>query len=457
MNELIFPGDFAWGTATASYQIEGHPLADGAAQSIWHEFSHKPGNTHSGDTGDVACDHYHRYPEDIGHMKDLGIGVYRFSAAWPRIIPEPGKINRKGIDFYSRLTDALLEAGIEPMCTLFHWDAPVWLEEIGGFTSRESVDHFLLYAETMFTYLGDRIKRWISINEPMVFTVNGYHTGEFAPGHKFDLNGLFRAAHFLLLAHAESVRMCRDKVKGGSLGIAEAQVYISPSRGGNERDIRAALTMDAIANRLYIDPIFRGVYPELVLRSAEKRLPEGWDKDLSRMKEPGDFVGINYYMKRSYKYAWYMPLTHAVLKDTPGAERSEMWEVYPEGLYLLLKRLKEEYGNPPCWITENGYPLPEEDGPVLDDEPRIRYLERHIAQVHRALAEGVDVRGYLAWSLLDNFEWNLGNRMRFGLIRTDFETLERSWKRSAYWYRDLVSSGRLVEGERPREPVGGAL
>ncbi len=440
MEEYTFPKDFIFGAATASYQIEGHPLADGAAPSVWHEFSHIRGKIENNDNGDIACDFYHRYPKDIKMIRDLGCGGFRFSVSWPRVVPEPGKINPKGLDFYDRVVDELLKNGIEPMCTIFHWDTPVWLESMGGFAVRDSVEHIKFFSRALFDRLGDRVSKWVTINEPMVYSVYGYFFGEFPPGRKYNFKGFFKAVHFQLLAHAEIVRAYRETGQKGKIGISQAQVWMSPFREGNPKDEGAAATMDAIVNRMYIDPQFFGSYPERVLEIAGKRFPAGFERDLPDMREPGDFVGINYYMRQSYKHSPFIPLTRAKMIELPGAESSEMWEVYPEGLYNLLIRLRDEYGNPECYITENGYPLPEKDGvPITDDAPRISYLARHIRQAARALEDGVTLKGFYVWSLMDNFEWAFGYRMRFGLIRTDFTTLERTWKRSAYWYKDLVA------------------
>jgi len=442
MKSLKFPENFIWGTATASYQIEGHPLADGAAPSIWHTFTHKKGKIKNNDNGDIACDHYHRYPEDIEEMKKLGIDAYRFSMSWSRIIPEPGKINQKGLDFYQELTDKLLKAGITPFCTLFHWDTPQWLQDQGGFASRESVNHFLYYGEQVFRTLGDRIKNWITINEPMVYTLMGYGTGEMAPGKRFDLKGLFHSIHHLLFSHAELCRLCKAEVESSSIGIAEAQVWIRPAQPGKEKDILASEIMDNLINKTFIDPILFGKYPAIILEKAARFLPKTFISELEKMTAPFDFVGINYYMKQDYRFNLLSPVFHAKETPDPHAQRSAMWEIYPDGLYNLLMRLKEGYGNPVCYITENGYPRIDEKEP-FEDMDRIEYLNSHIRMAHKALENGSRLKGYFHWSLMDNFEWHHGYSMRFGLIHVDFTSLERKWKKSAYWYRDLVTSGEL--------------
>lgn len=440
-----FPADFTWGVSTAAYQIEGYPLEDGASPSIWHQFAHQEGNIRNNESGDIACDHYHRYPHDIEHMRELGVHSYRFSVSWPRIVPEPGTINQKGLDFYSKLVDTLLENNIEPLLTIFHWDAPVWLFEQGGFLSRSSVDHIRFYSEALFEHLGDRVKKWVTINEPMVFAVSGYITGEMPPGKKNDIRGFLHTSHMLLLSHAEIVQRFRDLVPDGKIGIAEAQVWMKPFRKDHRRDKQAARFMDQVINRSFIDPIVHGTYPADVTAKFSRFFPEGFEQDLPSMHGSFDFIGLNYYTSRSYKYSLFTIFSHAKEKYTPGYGRSAMWEIFPQGLYFLLKRLQQEYGNPECYITENGYPLPEGEEPILEDGERIEYLRDHINMAHRAVSQGVNLKGYYHWSLMDNFEWAHGYYMRFGLIRIDFSTLERQWKKSAHWYRDVIQRGGTEE------------
>jgi beta-glucosidase len=387
----------------------------------------------------VACDHYHRWPEDIRHMKELGLGAYRFSIAWPRVVPEPGRLNPRGLAYYDRLVDGLLESGIIPFATLFHWDLPAWLEDRGGFTRRQALEHLDFYAEAVFRQLGDRVRNWITINEPVSPALYGYVFGYHAPGRRLRLRAAFAASHHQLLGHARLVRILRQSGRQGRIGIANHQLWVTPLRPGHPGDVRAARVVDAVANRLYMEPLFLGRYPEEAVRRFGRFLPRGWEKDLEAMREPGDFLGINYYNRVSYRTAALLPLLHAREVPTPGARRSAMWDVDPEGLRIILARAREEYGNPPVYITENGYPLPERPGAdPLEDGERIEYLQAHIEQALRARREGSDLRGFFVWSLLDNFEWNLGSAMRFGLIRVDFGTLQRTWRRSAAWYRDLI-------------------
>lgn len=443
---LTFPAGFLWGAATASYQIEGHPLEDGAAPSIWHVFAHRPGKVRGGHHGDLACDHYHRWPEDIRHMKELGLSAYRFSVSWSRVMPEPGRVNAAGLDFYDRLVDGLLEAGIRPFVTVFHWDAPLWLEKRHGFRRREAADHLAAYGTALFRRLGDRVQDWITLNESVAYAVNGYILGVHAPGYRNHLRGMFQATHHLLLGHGRLVGLCRDLVPGARVGIAQAAIAIRPADPADRRDREAADTMDTLLNRMHFDPILLGGYPERVTRRFGRFLPDRYQEDLPAMHPALDFVGINYYMIQTYRHARFSLLTRARQVATPGARRSAMWEYQPEGFLQVLRDLRERYGNPECYITENGYPLPESEGrDPLEDDERIEYLRGHLQAVRRAMDGGSNVRGYFAWSLLDNFEWDLGYDMRFGLIRVDFTTLERAWRKSAFWYRDLIRGGNGEE------------
>lgn len=438
----MFSNDFLWGTSTAAYQIEGSPLAHGASPSIWHEFSHRKGRIKNNHHGDIACDHYHRYQEDIDHLKKLGVKAYRFSVSWPRVVPQPGTVNSRGIDYYRRIVDLLLEAGIEPFITLFHWETPLWLEEQGGFRKPNSVDYLAEYGSILFRALGDRVKSWITINEPMVYSIMGYIKGEHAPGRKNDLKGMFSAAHYLLLSHSQLVKNFRSAVAKGRIGIAQAQIWTMPHNPERAKDRQAAETMDELINRLYIDPLILGKYPKIVTGKFSRFLPTGWEEDLPNMQEPFDFIGINYYTSHRYRYSPFTPFTHARQTPIAGVKSSAMWEIYPEGLYKLLMRLKNEYGNPDCLITENGYPLLEVPGAdPLQDKERISYLYEHISAAGRAIKDGVNLKGYFIWSLLDNFEWQHGYDMRFGLIKVDFNTLKREWRQSAHWFSDLIKEG----------------
>jgi len=444
MSEVAFPKGFLWGASTAAYQIEGYPVADGASPSIWHEFVQRPGVIQDGTTGDIACDHYHRYPEDVAAMRDLGLKVYRFSIAWPRILPEPDRVNQKGLDFYSRLVDCLLEAGITPYATLFHWDLPMWLERQGGLVERSSVDHLLRYAEAVVRSLGDRIKHWITINEPTIFALFGYITGEYPPGRSRDIRGAFRAIHYQLLSHARAVGLVRTLAPGSAVGLAHHFVWIDPRDPQRKRDVMAASQMDDFANHGVLQSLFRGTYPPTMIRRVGRLLPKGFEKDLEEMGNPGDFIGMNYYTRQQYRYAALTPYLHAKEYSDPRVPRSAMWEIHPEGMYRWLLRLRDQYGNPRCMVTESGFPLPDAEGrDPLEDSERISYLTDHIRMIAKAISEGARCEGYFHWSLLDNFEWSYGTTMRFGLLRTDFATQKRTWKRSAYWYRDLILANAI--------------
>jgi len=439
MERISFPEGFIWGAASAAYQVEGSPLADGAGPTTWHEFSHRRGRIRDATTGDVACDHYHRVEEDVQIMRRLGLMAYRFSPGWARIFPEPGSLNQSGLDFYDRLVDALLDAGIKPWLTIFHMEEPLWLARMGGFVRRQSVDHLVDLGTALFKRLGDRVRNWITINEPTIHAVCGYFLGEFPPGRRFALKSLFHCLHHLLLAHA---RLCDAwaAVSGeGNIGLAHHSVWVSPADPCRDRDVRAATFMDDVANRTVLDTILRGSYPERVVSRLRLFFPRSIERDLQTMKRSGTFVGINYYTRNVYRWSALVPFSHAVESIAPGSTRSAMWEEFPQGIANSLMRLKDEYGNPPSIITENGFPLPDSPGrDPLDDPERIAYLSDHLAMVAKAIASGADCRGYFHWSLMDNFEWNKGLSMRFGLLRTDFDSQERSWKKSAFWYRDVI-------------------
>jgi beta-glucosidase len=460
MTSIAFPRSFLWGAATSACQIEGSPTADGAAPSVWHDFARKRGKIRDGSNPDISCEHYRRYREDVRHMKELGLKAYRFSIAWPRIFPQKGRLNPKGIDFYSRLVDCLLEAGIRPFATIFHWDAPRWFQEEGGFVRRASVESLLEYGTAVFSRLGDRVKDWISLNEPSVWTVFGYALGAWPPGKKNDLRSLFHASHHQLLAHARLVEAFSSYSAGGRIGLAHHYSWVTPFDAENSRDVEAAAFMDDATNGIYMDSIFHGRYPERIVKRMGRFLPKGFDKDLPSMKKPGDFIGINYYSRDVYKYSFFQPYTRAKGMRDLNSVYNAMWETYPQGIYKTLLRLRDAYGNPPCYISENGYPMKDVPGAdPLEDPARISFIADHVSLVGKAIQEGVDCRGYFHWSLLDNWEWAYGFSMRFGLLRNDFATQERSWKKSAYWYRDLIRAN-AVEVERlpPIDPqaAGGA-
>jgi beta-glucosidase len=443
--KYTFDEKFLWGAATSAYQIEGSPLADGATPSTWHEFTHRRGTIQDGTNGDTACDHYRRFEEDIGHMRDLGLRAYRFSTAWTRIFPEPGKVSPRGLDFYDRLVDSLLRSGIAPLLTIFHLEEPTWLARLGGFTKRPSVDHLLALGVALMRRLGDRVKLWCTVNEPTLYSYQGYATGEYPPAHRFDLRGMMRCAHHLILAHIRLSEACDAFVQRGMIGLAHYYVDVAPADPARARDLGAASFMDDMANGVVLSALFRGRYPESVVRRMGRFLPRKWEDDLRVRPNKGKYMGINYYRRNRYRYSLFTPILHAAERFDPKSPHTAMGdEIYPPGIFRALMRLKNDFGNPPSLITENGPPLPDVPGrDPLSDVERVSYMEDHIAQIGRALQEGADCRGYFLWSLLDNFEWSKGFSMRCGMIRTDFATQERVWKKSAFWYKDLIRRGWL--------------
>jgi beta-glucosidase len=448
MAETGFPAPFLWGAATAAYQVEGAVRENGRGESIWDRFSHTPGKIANGDTGDVACDHYHRFHEDVALMKELGLKAYRFSTAWTRIFPAGGgRLNRPGLDFYQRLVDALLEAGIRPLLTLYHWDLPQTLQDRGGWLNRDTTRYFADYAAAMFEQLGDRVKLWITVNEPWVAAFAGHLTGEHAPGLKSWPSAL-QAAHHLLLAHALAGARFPSGGEAGKIGIT---LNLSPVEPAEEKEDarQAAGLADDFLNRWFLEPVFRGRYPEELfsLFSSRYGAPRIADEDRALMAaRPVDFLGVNYYFRALAR----APGAAERLFDTvipPEAERTAMgWEVHPRGLYDLLVRLHRDYNPPLLYITENGAAFPDTPDAEgrFNDERRLAYIRDHIREAGRAIAEqGVPLAGYFVWSLLDNFEWAYGYDKRFGIVRVEPGSLRRTWKQSAFFYRDLIARGTL--------------
>lgn len=445
MTALAFPNDFLWGAATSAYQIEGHPLADGAGPSIWHRFVHQPGRIAHGDTGDLACDHYHRFAEDVALMADLGLGAYRFSIAWGRVLPEGrGAVNIKGLDFYRRLTDALLKRGIRPMITLYHWDLPAALHDRGGWLNPDSPRWFADYAQILFDALDDRVPLWVTLNEPWVVSVLGYLEGELAPGHQ-DWFETPRVAHHLLLAHAEAVAAYRASGRH-RIGLA---VNLEPQHPASSSpdDQAAAARRDAFINRWFLDPLLLGVYPSELESLFGPAWPGFADADLKRIQCATDFIGVNYYSRGLVRAAPNHPPLNAVRISPTYAPRTSMdWEIYPQGLTDTLLWLKDRYGNPPLYITENGAAFDDPspcNGEVSDPE-RVDYLRTHLCAAHAAITQGIDLRGYFAWSLLDNFEWAQGYAKRFGLVQVDSLTQKRTLKTSARFYREVIGGNGVT-------------
>ena len=440
---MTFPSDFVWGAATAAFQIEGAADADGRGESIWDRFCRTPGKVANGDTGDRACDHYHRWPEDLDLMASLGVGAYRFSVAWPRIQPDGrGAANRKGIDFYRRLVEGMLERGISPLATLYHWDLPQRLQDDGGWASREIVDRYVDYARLVFDGLGDLVDAWITHNEPWVTSFLGYAYGVKAPGVA-DWSQALAAAHHALLSHGRAVNAFRADGGRGEIGITLDLTHVT-----GEPD--AARRLDGHRNRWFLDPVLRGGYPADLVELYEERvgpLEFVLPGDLEEIAAPIDFLGVNFYQPAVVRpSSTDGPLA---LEQVPwdGPRTAMGWTVEPTSLTALLLRLKRDYGEVPLVITENGasYDDPELDGQaVIEDPQRVAFIRGHVEAVERAVEAGVDVRGYYVWSLLDNFEWEHGYDRRFGIVAVNFENLKRTPKRSALWYRDLIA--RHAEG-----------
>jgi beta-glucosidase len=450
--DWTFPQGFLWGAATSAYQVEGSPLADGAGQSIWHRFVHTPGLMRNGETGDVACDHYRRFQSDVALMKRLGLNAYRFSVSWSRVLPQGvGAVNAAGLGFYERLVDALLLAGIEPTPTLYHWDLPAALDDRGGWLNPDIAHWFAEYAQTLFRRLDDRVKRWTTLNEPWVISDGGYLHGALAPGHR----NLFEApiaSHNLLRAHGVAVQAYRAEGRH-QVGIV---VNIEPKYPASERpeDLAATRRASAYMNEQYLDPILLGNYPELLPEIFGQAWPKWPAADLQLISQPIDFVGVNYYTRNVTHHdpnAW--PLRASRVKQ-PGATYTETdWEVFPRGLVDTLVWVAERYGKIPLYVTENGAafhdPAAGSDGRI-NDVHRTAYFREHLKALHDAIARGVDVRGYFAWSLLDNLEWSLGFSKRFGIVHVDFKTQARTPKASASFYSEVIASHGRALAQRQR-------
>ncbi|WP_406674203.1 GH1 family beta-glucosidase [Nonomuraea sp. N2-4H] len=429
---------FLWGTATAAYQIEGATGEDGRGTSIWDVFSHEPGRTRDGHTGDVACDHYHRWREDVALMADLGVNAYRFSIAWPRVLPQgAGRVNERGLGFYDRLVDGLLAAGVRPVPTLFHWDLPQALEDRGGWLNRDTAELFADYAAVVAGRLADRVPLWITLNEPFVHMAYGYAMGLHAPGHAL-LTGALPAAHHQLLAHGRAVAALRA-AGARQVALTNNHTPVRPA-SGDEADVRAAEAYDILHNRLFTDPVLMGAYPDLSAYTTDLGFVR--DGDLEAISAPIDALGVNYYNPTRIAAPTddALPFTDAGITGHPTTAFG--WPVVPEGLHELLTGLRSRYGAalPPILITENGCSQPDvpgDDG-TIDDADRVAFLKEHIAALRRAMDDGVDVRGYFVWSLLDNFEWAEGYHQRFGLVHVDFATQRRTPKRSYHWFRDFL-------------------
>lgn len=438
----VFPQGFLWGASTSSYQIEGALDVDGRGPDIWDTFT-KQGRIQDGSSAAVACDHYHRYPEDVALMKAAGFNAYRFSLAWPRIIPGgTGAVNQKGLDFYDRLVDELLKAGIKPMACLYHWDLPQPLEDKGGWQGRAVTEPFAEYARVAVKRLGDRVQNWMMLNEPNVVAIFGYGVGEHAPGHRLGEIGILKALHHQNLAQGAALRAIRAEKSDAILGTV---TNVSPCRAddpNNPKDVRAAALWDAAWNRVTLDGLFKGQLPAIVADQMAAFVQPG---DLELAKFPIDLLGINYYGRNTMRHEEGKPF-NAGWGD-PKAERyTHMgWPVQPDGLYDQLMDLKNNYGNPAVYVAENGAAYDDvvaADGAVHDAE-RTQFIKEHIEQVHRALTDGGNLKGYLAWSLLDNFEWAFGLSKRFGIVRVDYDTLKRTPKDSYYLMQKIAKANAV--------------
>jgi beta-glucosidase len=452
MSELIrFPAGFLWGAATSAYQIEGAPLADGAGPSNWHRFAHTPGRIANGDTGDVACDHYHRYPADVRLMQELGLNAYRFSIAWGRVLPEGrGKPNAPGLAFYDRLVDCLLAHGIAPVATLYHWDLPAVLEDAGGWLQRDSAGWFADYAGVMARALGDRVALWATLNEPWVVVDAGYLHGMHPPGHRNPAE-VPRASHNLLRAHGAGLQALR----AAGVKAAGLVVNLEPKYPASEKadDLAATRRADAYMNRQFLDPVFFGRYPAELAELFGKDWPAFPADDFDLITEPPDFLGINYYTRGVTAHdETTLPLRARRVWQDGSLHTALDWEVYPAGLTDVLTAVAERYGRIPLYLTENGaaFDDPAESEGVVHDPARVAYLREHLRAAHAALQRGVDLRGYFVWSLLDNFEWSAGYSKRFGLYRVDLASQRRVPKSSAGFYAGVIRAGGLSRPEDHR-------
>ncbi len=446
-NKITFPEHFLWGAATASYQIEGAWNKHGKGESTWDRFTHAPGNIRNNDTGDVANDHYRLWKKDIGLMKKMGLKAYRFSISWPRILPTGrGKVNQKGLDFYNKLVDALLAADIVPFATLNHWDLPQKLEDEGGWPVRTTGDAFVEYADVMTRSLGDRVKNWITHNEPAVVAWMGYSTGQHAPGLKDYALGA-RAAHHLMLSHGQAVPVIRRNSPEAEVGITLDISWRIPA--SNSRADRELVRVDdGLWFRWFADPLFGRGYPSDKVDDFTKNgtLPNGLNfvqsGDMDVISTPTDFLGLNYYSRTVYRADGDDNDPQVLFSNPKVPEHwTEMgWEIYPEGLTSILARVYFNYQPRKLYITENGasYSTPPDENGRVADELRIHYLRTHFAAAYRAIQMGVPLAGYFVWSLMDNFEWSWGYAQRFGLIWVDFETQKRILKDSARWYKRVI-------------------
>ena len=442
-----FPADFCWGAATSSYQIEGAVDEDGRTPSIWDTFAATPGRVDQGDTGAVAVDHYHRWREDVDLMSELGLNAYRFSVAWPRVQPDgDGTGNAPGIAFYDRLVDGLLEKGITPWATLYHWDLPEALEQAGGWPVRDTAERFADYTAIIAEALGDRVKHWITLNEPWCAAFLGYASGIHAPG-RTDPADAVAASHHLLLGHGLAVQRLREIVPDAEVGVT-VNLYPVSALDDSGRHDDAVRRIDGLMNRWFLDPLLKGSYPKDVLHDISAITDAAFilDGDTDVIAQPLDFLGVNYYTRHVVGAGLWPGSADVRFHLNNGLETTATgWDIDPQGLVDILSQVQRDYPGMPIYLTENGAAFDDVavDG-VVHDANRIEFLETHLASLATLRAQGVDIRGYFAWSLLDNYEWSEGYAKRFGIVHVDYETQKRTPKDSAHWYADLIKRHRAA-------------
>lgn len=442
-----FPDNFLWGAATSSYQIEGAWEADNKSMSIWDDFCRKPGAIYNGDRGDIACDHYYRYEEDIEIMKKIGIKAYRFSVSWPRIMPKGyGEPNKKGVEFYKNLITLLNKNNIKPFLTIYHWDLPLELQKEGGWANRKTAEYFVQYSKYLFKEFGDSVSYWATINEPFIVSMVGNYWGIHAPGIQ-DPKTAFQVSHNLLLAHGYTVNAFKEMKMKSKIGIVLNMPDIH-SASNNMEDKMAARIKEGLINRWYTEPVFKGTYPNFICEFLKKKgiFPEIQADDLKYIHTPVDFLGLNYYSRSVIKYS----INDSVLEFDWAevmSEKTDMgWEIYPEGLFNILKWLQNEYNNIPIYITENGAAFNDHlVNNKVNDIKRINFFQRHFIQANKAIQSGVNLKGFFVWSLLDNFEWNWGYSKRFGITYIDYKTQKRIIKESALWLKEIIRKNSLEE------------
>lgn len=442
-----FDPHFLFGVATAAYQIEGAWNEDGKGESIWDRFSHTPGVIEDGSTGDIACDHYHRYREDIQLMKELGVDIYRFSISWSRIFPEGrGKVNQKGVDFYRKILDELKSRGIRSAITLYHWDLPQDLQDKGGWENEVTIRAFAEYARFLFQTFKNDVDMWITHNEPWVVTFVGHHEGRHAPG-KRDFQSALLVSRNLLLSHGQVMQAFREEEIAKPIGIT---LNLSPVHvfTDKEEDQKAAQRFDGYLNRWFLEPLFHGQFPEDMLSLYAQKgfsISQFEEREGKLVAQPLDFLGVNYYSRHVVRSGT-DPILEATSVELPNVEKSLMgWEVYPKGIYEIIQRVTKEYNPHAIYITENGYSSPDAPDPSgsVEDEKRIEYLRNHLLYLHKTLNEGCPVKGYFVWSIMDNFEWSHGFKQRFGLVYVDYKTLRRIPKKSFFFYQKIIRTREI--------------